>query len=322
MSLIKILILLITVAPDSLHAVSGWETLTSDPTVIKIEASGGTCTGTYISDEGHILTARHCIHGCLIAQGFVQETPLFPEYGWRSPKLYQQNRVAHCPVQLDGQEVEVQVLSSGPGFMIPSEQASLALYDREIHQNFLEQGFLHNGDYALLKVDSLPRNKKCRSMARQPILNGDPVHYFGYPSASTGRPQGRNSDGNQLMLAHGEVIPSILQNSCISPDTNQAGRLTQTYDRPEIILSTVDILPGSSGSSLLNEQGQVVALINSMYRQGIDVVSTYCAGSAVAVDIQTVLIGIETSAVGPIEDFHFCTNEDTRVALWNEPNRI
>ena len=154
MFLLKVIIFFLLLFPFELKAKSGWQTLPSDPSVVKIENSSGTCTGTFISNNGHILTARHCLHTCLIQEKAVQETIIFPDYGWQSPKLYRQNRVATCSLKLNGQETKVQVLSSGPGFMMPTEQASLQFYDKQVYNDFLEQGFLHNGDYALLKVDT------------------------------------------------------------------------------------------------------------------------------------------------------------------------
>jgi hypothetical protein len=48
-------------------------------------------------------------------------------------------------------------------------------------------------------------------------------------------------------------------------------------------MSTLDVIHGSSGSSVLNEKGEVAGVLTNMYiERGADPEKTYCYGSAKA----------------------------------------
>ena len=59
-----------------------------DSSVLRIEDGFGSCTGTRISRNGHILTARHCLNACLISGNYVESVRIYPEFGYQSPTLY------------------------------------------------------------------------------------------------------------------------------------------------------------------------------------------------------------------------------------------
>ncbi len=289
----------------------GWEPF-FDETVVRFgEFGSGTCTGTRISHQGHILTARHCFDACLISGGFTEKTPLFPEFGWQSPQLYRQNKVATCSTLINGEKAEIEILASSPGFMIPIEQASLSQMDKTIHQSFLDQAFLHNGDFAIVR-EKTPIHTSCRKVSQKPLTSGEFVEFRGFPIASTGRPEGRNSSGKELLRGEGVVVSSILENSCISANTPFKEQLVNSYDREDIILSSLDVLPGASGSSLLNSQGEITGVINSIFRFKIDVLSTYCSGSAVAVPIASIVHHLKKQVgLKSVQEFFSCTETFT-----------
>lgn len=289
------------------YAVSGWVKVHSDSSVVKINgSSGGACTGTRVSKDGYILTARHCFNGCLISGGFVDSYSLFPEYGWRSPKLYQMNKKATCSISINDEVKNVEVVAIGPGFMIPTEQRSLSLYDKDLYLSFLEKSYFHNGDFAIIKEDSSTQN--CKSVNWASALEGEDVHYHGYPSKSFGRPEGRNSDGESLLKGEGVVSSSIVNSSCLGSNAKNIDELIVRFDREDVMLSTVDNLPGASGSSLLNNSGEIVALINSHYRFGVDVEKTYCSGATVAIPTYHILRQLEVMGFGQkIDEFFSCS---------------
>lgn len=289
-------------------SLSGWEGATLTPEFVKIQTNFGGCTGTRISNQGHILTARHCLNECLIQSGAVDEERLFPEEGWRSPKLFHfpNGNPAFCDLEINGIPKRVEVLSASAAFMIPLEQSSLSRYARDLHQELMDQNFFHTGDYAIVKDENSQR-QQCRKISMERPIATQEVHYFGFPGQSRGgRPEGRESDGESFLRSDGQVVASITQNPCIRGSIE---RLVDKYDRPEIILSTVDILPGASGSSLLNSAGEIVGLLNSSYTNGAEMYETYCPGSAVAIAVESLFEQMaQRLSQSEIDEYFSCTN--------------
>ena len=258
---------------------------------MRIEDNFGACTGTRVSRSGHILTARHCLNPCLIRSNYVEPVRLYPELGHRSPNLYlfTNTKPTYCDFSVNGESKTLKVVAASRGFMIPSEQKSLGTLDWNLYVSFLDNSYFHNGDFAILQ-DETSTGGECKSIGRYKLSPGDHVHYFGFPGATTGRPDGMNSDGNQLRMGQGRVIKSISQNPCVKYITD---RLKIKYDRDDLLLSTVDMVHEASGSSLLDINGDVVGLLNSSFSQGVKIFSQYCEDSAVAVKIETILDFLE-----------------------------
>lgn len=273
-------------------AVPGWVKAEADPRVVKITDSFGSCTGNRISNDGHILTARHCLNACLVSKGYVEEINIYPEMGWRSPKLYKSklDENSFCKVAIDGKEQMVQVLAASEAFMVPSEQSSLYNMDKELYFEYLNSGYFHNGDFAIIK--SSEKTADCFQMSLSPAEPGAPVSYSGYPGATTGRPTGLDSDGESFLKAQGELIESIAQNSCVTKNT-KVDRFKRLYDRPGLVLSTVDLQQSASGSLLVDQGGYGLALINSHVGFGSKTFSRYCAGSAVAVSVLEIMKDVQ-----------------------------
>lgn len=295
--------ILLFLFPTVSYGVAGWSEVDLDRSVVKI---GTGCTGTRISNEGHILTARHCFNGCLISGGFVEVERLFPEHGWQSPKLYKLNQEATCATTVDGEATDISVLAIGPGFMTPMEQGSLSYLDSSLYEEFLEKSYLHNGDFAIVK-EQVTSETSCRNVSWSKTNINEEVVFRGYPSRSTGRPDGRNSDGYSMLEGRGVVIASIFDNACVSENAQNYESLVMRYDREDLILSTVDNLPGGSGSALLNRGGEIIGVINSQYRQGIDVQSTYCSGSTVAIPMHHISKVLDESGHGDqVQNYFNC----------------
>lgn len=292
-----VLFQLVFLSPLVLFAEAGWVKVEADPTIVKFQDSYGHCTGTRISAEGHILTARHCFNQCLISGQFVNQQALFPEYGWQSPQLYTfpNDKKAVCRTTVDGVVKDIEILFTSSGFMTPSAQGSLSVSDPDIYNEFLDNHYLYNGDYAIVKEEVTQRTS-CRELSVEPSLANDRVHYKGYPSASTGRPAGRDSDGQSLSLSQGYRTSSVSNNSCV-PSEQLTAQVLGRYDRSELYLSTVDVVPGASGSALLNTEGRIVGVINSVYSPRQNIYSHYCSGAAVAVSVARILQHLEEQQI-------------------------
>ena len=295
-------------------SVPGWTAFKNDPSVVKITDGFGSCTGTRVSNDGYILTARHCFNTCLISKGFVDKRVIYPAEGWQSPVLYlfPNKKTAYCLVELDGIKQEIEIVAASDGFMIPSQQASLSVYDMPKYLEYLNNNFLYNGDFAVIRTQKNNFDQaSCRKVSRG--LAGTQggavkVYYLGYPSSSTGRPKGANSNGVSLLMGEGVTISSILKNACLGEKPNKDS-LKLRYDRTELLLSTVDVLPGASGAALLNEEGEIVGVINSVYQRGKDMYSEYCSGSAISLNINYVVNKIKNNlGENKVEQIFNCNN--------------
>lgn len=271
------------------NAREGWAPAGPDKTIVKLKDNFGTCTGTRISNEGHILTARHCFNACLISKKYATSERIYPEDGWQSPKLYTFDKKAEaiCELKIDGIPSKVKILATSPSFMTEMDKGSMSRFDYPRYLDYENKSFFQSGDFLIAKQLDV-KNTSCRRTSLN-LGSVTSVHYKGYPAASKGRP-GRNSDGKNLMLAEGHLVDSITTNPCV-PRNNSISmdRLKDTYDRPELQLSSVDILPGASGSSLLNQDGEIIGLLNSTYAYRVDIYEHYCSGSAVAIKLSHVL---------------------------------
>lgn len=271
----------------NLAAEMGWQPVESGSqaakAIVRIKSQFGTCTGTRISTQGHVLTARHCLNQCLINSGQVEPEVLFPDQRG-SYQLYhiRLNPRARCRFEIDGVEKEVQVIAAGVGFMIPSEERALPRYDETLHRSLVERGFIQRSDYAVIREIG-PQSSECLHLSENDALPEELVHYMGYPGASTGRGE-FDSDGSTLLQGRGEVVTSILESSCIEEVSSTEEELRFSYEQPEQILSSVDLLPGASGSALLNSNNEIVALLYSTFWP-VDRWSEYCSAAAVGLRI-------------------------------------
>lgn len=288
----------------------GWSLSNPSESIVRIKNSFGRCTGTRISSAGHILTARHCFNACLIQAGDLTKESLLPEYGFRSPTLYKINsfRETFCEAEVDGRLTKIEVVAGSLQFMIPSEKNTLFEFAPEKYSELLEQGTFHNGDFLVIK-EQYSRTTTCELIRVGQAREQGLVFYEGYPLASQGRGQGRDSDGMSLLRSQGEQVTSILHNSCLAASISTK-ELIQKYDRDELILSTVDLLSGGSGSLLKNEKGETLGLLNSLYHQGINPTLKYCSGSAVALSFSEIMRNIRLQlSVSQIMQVFDCQNK-------------
>ncbi|MNK06281.1 Trypsin [compost metagenome] len=203
------------------------------------------CAGAVISNEGHILTANHCLDQC--NDGKI-----------RGPR---RDRPEQCIAKIDGRAtlVDVKVTSRC------SFQEHLAANQ----MNSLQKCTRFN-DVAIVLPRTKFRNRACLPMARN-FKEGEAVYSIGHPMRSK---RGKNdSDGRRLYASFGEIISNqgqclIVQNGNPSEKEkglNQPGALVSMDGLypgliAGVIQTTVDLLPGNSGGPLINEQGQVIAV--------------------------------------------------------------
>jgi hypothetical protein len=305
MILFKFLFYFSIIISESSFAKPGWTPSSLRKEVVKLVDSFGSCTGTRVSRNGHILTARHCFNACIISQKIAHENLIYPEDGWRSPILYQMDykNEYFCEVTIDGVLSRVKLIGGSQGFMTPMEQSSLSLMDKSLYSDFLNLNYFYNGDFLIIK-EEVEAPTACATLSRETVHVGEYLYYDGYPAQTTGRPEKGNSDGFSMQHSEGKRSKTIVDNSCIHQYLD-AKDLIYKYNRENIILSDLDVVPGASGSALRNQKGEIVGLINSVYGPGVDIHKQYCSDSVVSVSSDFIIKTLKNQ-VGEIQEIFDC----------------
>lgn len=225
------------------------------------------CSGVIVSDEGHLLTASHCLDICR-----------FNEDGTPTGK----NR---CLIKVNDRAIGFTVLRGNTCTIQQRQKAEIAKKYRksldEFPNNCLD-GDLN--DFALLKPTLLGDlgEFSCLEIAPQKPRVGEDVFAMGYPNqtfrAQHERPNAKDAPGGKLAISTGKVVSS---NTCDQRWVAQDGfnrfifgsrEMPEKKEIQEIVKSlwghsiqtTVDIFQGSSGGPLVNSQGQVAGVASVM----------------------------------------------------------
>ena len=229
--------------------------------------AGARCTGSYISDDGHILTASHCLDDCLFNDN---GKPKMPE-GVSSPP--------QCRILIgDSTEpIKFEVTKANSCSM----SVRSALRKNIAHATPLTPKACQDGnlaDVAILKPVRKPKDFSCLSLASAPPQLGNPLISLSYPRetfrAANDRPDAKDANGTSLYFSSGRIINEATCERTIT-NPSKIGAIFQptiTVIRPlapqirdinpDLFQTTVDSEYGSSGAPLLNENDEIVGVIS------------------------------------------------------------
>lgn len=213
----------------------------------RLEAEDGDykCSGSYVSDEGHILTAAHCIDDCIFDN----------KRGHR----VRSDGVHICQLKVNQDLINVAVLR------VPVCKASKKV---DLLQNTEHRGSLSKKDFACIgdpdMVILLPEDKpeafSCLPLATE-HKQGDSVSTFGFPRATT-RDTG-NSNGEDLYFSEGKILKNHPYCSTGVPGSTPWRLSKSSHNGMRWfghIRTDVDVVKGSSGGPLVNSSGEVIGV--------------------------------------------------------------
>ena len=252
----------------------------------------GSCTNTMISDEGHFITALHCIRTCLdehdaaklIApfhdeRGMVVDGFMGVDYGQLKGKKCR----AIDPNTND--EILLDVVAVGPGASLAGEVpifnlASLMNKDLNLAANVLAYGIAGNLDFAILKRTDANKPNSCVSMTSEPMgtqdsyLNNQKVWTLSYPS-SYGWTGESLSDGKTRLYSEGTVLASYKEDPRLVEFAEgmkkglgeQAdAKADLLFDMMDMKVTTLPATPGSSGASVFNSDNEIAGIVSFVFQ--------------------------------------------------------
>lgn len=274
-------------SPELLHHRSAVHSLKND---------NGDCTATTISDQGHILTARHCVTKCLIRSRYftakVEQGVL--NYFERDDSKTQPSE---CPATIDGQNVTIQIEITSPGLIFSFDEPGFKSIAGELYRDMAARGYTSQGDFAIFKIKGASPSP-CMGLSSTPARPGETQRTLGYPS-QTFRPDGHNSDGVGLFYSKGTVIPSITENRCVMSagfDATKMTKIIATHDLDFQYISTLDAIHASSGTAAINDAGHVTGILTNIFDleeftklESDKPMNRYCEGSTKALRTEVIL---------------------------------
>ena len=244
-------------------------------------SEGPNCTGTYISNKGHGLTASHCIKRCMpwpsklgLKSWPVEANDIKGKHSRHkvsaNPWLYPQI----CTAVIDGEEKTIEVIAGSKGMKSESMPIDVVFYFKQYYFIVQEEvdsfkdkwlsafynGWGMGGDYAIFKTLDQKSDEKtsCLSISKSETFGGE--HYsLSYPGKTSLDAEELNSD---LHLSVGGVY----QGNYFNSEVIAINDVDQLY-----LNSNLWAYPGSSGASLVNPKDNSISGVLSAVvgREGI-----------------------------------------------------
>lgn len=229
---------------------------------------GRGCTATFVSNDGYVLTALHCLQLDLSSK-FQRET--FNDMKFSILKFDQQ-LIGHTfdTTVFDGEsskDVQFTVVATGKGFFGSINYIAAFKANPEKYYDVMEEGYGPAEDYAVLKLNL--ENTPCLSLATEPVEVGDFVWSIGFPIrvAIGGRPlwSGKHEAYSSGQITNGPVDDEInkinLEGTSEEYQKAYLG-VVGAISNEETLTASVDGLGGGNGGSVVNKKGEIVGVLS------------------------------------------------------------
>lgn len=245
--------------------------------VLRLDGQWEGCSGSVVSDEGHILTANHCIDKCAN-----DKTPIvsyldpYQLLNMNLPKASE----GQCKIKIDGIEtvvdVKVQSCDSKENF------EALTKNPRDPERHCVEVN-----DVAVIIPKISLNNHPCVSTAKDYKV-GERIFTVGKPRQTY---RGfKDADGKEVYASFGEIIPAqdkctVIRQSDLRHGTSQPnyilnmpGFSSNSPYRQNLVQTTLNIFSGNSGGPIINQSGEVIGVASM--GAGYSDESRHCKGDA------------------------------------------
>ena len=270
------------------HLPPTWELVAqySKRSVIKYDVPGsGRCTGTIISNSGHVLTAMHCFQDCLKSNGSFSVSKISNDSGFDYYARIKQEKLPTCNIRYkdynfkegddlnsDLELTQAKIVATGAGKILlnPTDPEIDSIFDfhkrnTSLFSKLREKGIGRLiGDFVIFQSNAF-KSKSCSKVSNE-RLKDNQLLSISFPNYTYSRNEGVNPNGRSQYMSLG----SISRNGVLSSDSSflnilksnfKSNEIEKAYNfKNEIIWSDVDLVSGSSGSPLINKSGEIYAL--------------------------------------------------------------
>lgn len=210
------------------------------------EFEGMSCSGTFINNQGMFLTADHCIKSCFLDENDDQYTEYksfsrrdIGQAQWLNfrrfyPKLIPENIT--CETVVNGEIKHSRLVVASKGRLNPYFPKQLEAPDLIAkYKEFVESGAgWPTGDFAILELKDKPKTN-CLQLGNRLPQQGELIQSISFPLMNSEKRIPFYSSGIWLEEEKGE---------------------------PNSFITTVDAETGSSGASLIGEDGKILGVMS------------------------------------------------------------
>jgi hypothetical protein len=273
--------------------------------VVKLESEEGSiCTGSFVSNDGYMLTAGHCLQTCL--------KDLSGTKNLNSGNLYDINLYDQSLLKGSVCELRVKQLGFKRAKIVFIGSGTAGFEDDHIDgiSKEVRSKLSHLLDFALIKFETKTKTK-CLNVATDKIMKGDEVMSIGHPGRADRK--ANSSNGISKYFGFGEISDSLMDNELYKEkgfSTEKILMLEEAYNLDHYFVTSADLVPGYSGGPTLNLKGEIIG-VNTNVASFIDYTERYVANSAIILRATTIQKELEKFFVpDQMKSFFSCVKDN------------